>query len=60
MMYSTAAQNVVMSVREGLNKNSNKIGGIFHGGLTPPPPLPLRWKIIKKMFNFLEMSLIGS
>ena len=25
-------------VREGLNKNINKFGGIFHGGLTPSPP----------------------
>ena len=25
----------ILILREGLNKNINKIGGIFHGGLTP-------------------------
>ena len=38
----------IANVREGLHKNINKFGRIFHGGLTPP--LPLRWKIIKKKF----------
>ena len=37
-------------VREGVNKNINKIGGIFHGGLTPL----LRWKFIKKFFQLFR------
>ena len=48
--------DICIHVREGLNKNINIIGGIFHGGLT----LPLRWKIIKKIFNFLKISSVGS
>jgi hypothetical protein len=35
-------------LREGLNKNINKIGGIFRG------------KLLRKFFDFLKMSLIGS
>ena len=33
-------------IREGVKKNINYLGGIFHGALTPPPPAPLPWKII--------------
>jgi hypothetical protein len=37
-------------VREGLNKNSNTFGGIFHAGLTLPP---FSGKLLRIFFNFL-------
>jgi hypothetical protein len=42
---------------EGLNKKCNKIGGFFHGLLTPSP---FGEKLLRKLFNCLEMTVIGS
>ena len=39
-------------LREGLNKNINKFGGIFHRGWTPP--LPFGGKLLRKMFSFYK------
>ena len=36
-LYKLVVQYATL-LREGLNKNINKISGIFHGGLTPPTP----------------------
>ena len=30
----------IIGCMEGVNKNINYLGGIFHGGLTPSPPRP--------------------
>ena len=40
------------SIREGLNQNINKFGGIFHGGLTHPTPSPLGGKLLRNFFKF--------
>ena len=42
--------------REGLHKDMNKFGGIFLGRRTPP----LVGKLVRKMYEFLEMKSIVS
>jgi hypothetical protein len=42
-------------LKEGLNRNINKFGGIFQGVLTY-----LLWKIIKKISDIFKMSIIDS
>ena len=49
------AINAPTAIREGFPKKKKKIHGIFHGGVPPPPPAPLPWKIINfvpTIFNF--------
>ena len=56
--HSFFKKQLLIIVREGFNKKIKKIGGIFHGGVTPPPPpsvenylgnSPLRGKLFRKL-----------